>query len=220
MQPHPLIHTELVRQREIELRRSQRHVRPPAQHELVTVVRAATSGDQTAWRSLVERFTPTLRNVARGYRLGSADVDDVVQTVWASAFSNIEGLRDPEAVAGWLCVITRREAVRVLERRRREVLVDEPCFADGHDLRTPESALLESEQRRAVVGAVGRLAGRQRAVVGALMRDDGLTYEEVSKKLGLPVGSIGPTRERAFARLRRDRRLTVTLAHQGREPLS
>ena len=221
MTVHPLINAELAQQRELDLRRSSSSNRssrftPSAPENVTPIVRAAASGDPRAWESLVERFTPTLRNVVRGYRLNAADAEDVVQAAWASAFVKIGRLREPEAIGGWLMVIARREALRALNRRRREVLVDEPCSAVESDQSTPESelveaesALVDAERRLAVRAAVDRLPGRQRQVLRMLIHDSDTSYADLSRQLDMPVGSIGPTRERALERLRRDRQLTA-----------
>jgi RNA polymerase sigma factor (sigma-70 family) len=226
MHPHPLIHADLARQREGELRRRHGglHRRPPvdAAHEddYAPTVLDARSGCERAWETLVARFTPTLRNVVHGYRLSSADVDDVVQTAWASAFSHLGGLRDPDAFAGWLCVIARREALRTIRRRQSEVLVDEPRFPDQSDHATPESALLDAEEHDVLHTAVKRLPDRQRTLLDALLRDSATSYADISRTLGLPLGAIGPTRERALARLRRDRVLTAVASHSLSETSS
>ena len=108
-----------------------REVAPPsaprdADRELVSLVRASRAGDSAAWTQLVERFTPTLRRIARSYRLQPSDVDDVVQATWLRLFAHIEQLRDPAAVAGWLATTTRRECLRVLQGHVREHLTDDP----------------------------------------------------------------------------------------------
>src|SRR5580765_7043463 len=158
MQPHPLIHTELARQRQLSLRGSAARRRPPADDSstgtLAPLVCAAKAGDGSAWESLVRRFTPTLRGIVRGYRLNAADVDDIVQSAWASAFVHIGGLREPEAIGGWLAVTARREALRTIERRGREVLVDEPSPLVQADTPTAERALIEAEESDAVHDAV------------------------------------------------------------------
>jgi RNA polymerase sigma factor (sigma-70 family) len=221
MNPHPLIHSELARQRQQQLiaaapARRRGAAPDSSDDQLGPLVQAAASGDHQAWESLVERLSPTIRNIARSYRLNSADVDDVVQTCWTSALSNIGTLREPEAFAGWLCVIARRAALRTCQRRTREIPVDELAQSDARDQTTPETCLLESERRQAVVRAVNRLSGRQRTLVASLLRHPGASYDDISQRLGLPVGSIGPTRERALARLRRDRQLTAAVAESPR----
>jgi len=220
MYAHPLIHTELARQRQLELHRGAQPLRRsflkraqprnnPAEGELRLLVLTARKGDPQAWESLVARFTPTLRAVVRGYRLTTADVEDVVQTTWVVTFAHIDRLRKPEAIGGWLHVTARREALRTLQRRQREIPIDELWQPDQHDHTSPESALLAAEQRDTVHAAVERLPNRrQRTIINALNHAD-ISYADLADKLNIPVGSIGPTRDRALARLRRDRHLTA-----------
>src|SRR5262249_4286795 len=130
MQPHPLIHAELARQRPLDLRASAGRA---DQADLGPVVSAARAADQTAWASRVRRFTRLMRHVVREYRLSTADAEDVGQTAWPSAFSGIGRLREAEAIGGWLCVIARREAVRTISRQRREVPVDNAGVVDRKD---------------------------------------------------------------------------------------
>ena len=141
-----------------------------------------------------------LRGVVRGYALNSADVEDVVQTVWAAAFTHIGRIREPEAIGAWLLVTARREAVRTLQRRRREVLIDDPCFIEGSTTSTPESTLLEAEGQKTLRAAIERLPERQRTLLNCL-NEPGLSYADVSGRLSIPIGSIGPTRDQALRRL-------------------
>jgi RNA polymerase sigma factor (sigma-70 family) len=205
---HPLIHAELSRQRGLELRAnpSPRYV-GQADRSLLPVVRAAAGGDSQAWETLVGTFGPIVRRVVQGYRLGAADVEDVVQATWESAFTHIDRLRDPDALGGWLCVIARREALRVLDRQRRETVVEVESLADESAEPAPDAALVEQERARAVRAAIERLPERQQALVAGMLHESGRSYSEVARLLGVPIGSIGPTRERALARLRRDREL-------------
>ena len=218
MHAHPLIHTELARQRQLTLRRDSqpggRSTGTPlhatdsaAARELAQVVAAATVGDARAWESLVARLTPVVRGVARSYRLGPADVDDVVQATWAAAFAHIGRIRCHEAIGGWLRVTAGREALRIAQRRQREIAVDEPVRAELTDDVTPETTLLAAEQRDLLDAAVARLPDRQRTLLAALKH--GASYADLVRDLDIPLGSIGPTRERALARLRCDHHLVA-----------
>jgi len=144
-----------------------------------------------------------LRSVVRGFRLAPADVDDVVQTTWLAAFTNIGNLRQPEAICAWLIVTARRQAVRSLQRSVHEVLTDDPqprqIASEDED-----SAPLEHCELQALRTAVGKLPGRQQQLIEALFGPEEPSYAEVSARLGIPIGAIGPTRERALDRLRRD----------------
>src|SRR5262249_23009172 len=151
MYAHPEIHRELVRQHQADLDRRRGHRSQPTQADgsVEALVRAAKAGDHDAWATLIEQFTPMLRNIVWGYRLSAADVDDVVQETWVAAYTHVDRLHEPEAFGGWLAVTARRNALRVLERSRRELVADEEQFASSATDATPESALLESEERRA-----------------------------------------------------------------------
>jgi RNA polymerase sigma factor (sigma-70 family) len=177
------------------------------------LVRAATGGDERAWEQLVEHFDPILRAIARGFRLGAADVDDTVQNTWLRAWCHLEQLRCPEAIGSWLIVTLRREAMRLLQRAVHEIPTDELPLDHASDDAPLDEAAIESERGRHVHDAVSRLPGSQRKLLSELLTNPP-SYADVSVRLGMPVGSIGPTRERAIERLRRDRAL-VTMLHDA-----
>jgi len=176
------------------------------------IARAAAGGDEEAWRALVARFDGMLRAILRGYRLDPADAEDVIQTTWIRAYDNLGRLDEPAAIGGWLAVTARREALRTLQRGVREVVSDDPHRGDRPDAGTPETAALERERHAAVRAAVGRLPGRQRMLLSAFLRRPAASYDEISVALDMPIGSIGPTRERALIRLRDDAALAGVLA--------
>ena len=180
--------------------------RPP--RELADLARRAAAGDKRAWHALVARLDGVLRSVVRRYRLAPADADDVVQTTWLRALTHLHRLNEPGAIGSWLVVTARREALRSLQRGVRESLTDELEPFDAEDETRPEEVALERERDAALRRAVARLSGRQRELVMHLLTTPAPTYEELAERLGMPIGSIGPTRERALARLREDPDLT------------
>jgi RNA polymerase sigma factor (sigma-70 family) len=153
-----------------------------------------------------------LRRVAGGFRLGPADVDDVVQATWSRALSHISALNDPAAVTGWLAVIARRESLRLLHGAVLEVVTDEPPELEHVQEGHPEMQVLEAERRDTLWAAVRRLPERQRALVEALITLPWRSYDDLSAALAMPVGSIGPTRIRSLERLRCDRELAQVMA--------
>jgi RNA polymerase sigma factor (sigma-70 family) len=179
--------------------------------DLTRLTRAAADGDERAWTDLVTRLDAALRAVAGRYRLG-ADADDVVQTAWLRALDHVDRMHDPGAIAGWLVTTTRREAMRTLQRGVREVATDDVTAVEQADAATPETVALERERRAAVRDAVARLPRRQRRLMFALLTMPAPTYRRVARQTGMPLGSIGPTRDRAIARLRKDRRLAEAVA--------
>jgi RNA polymerase sigma factor (sigma-70 family) len=185
---------------------------PAWQVDLSHLAREAAAGDERAWTDLVHRLDGVLHTVARRYRLGAADVDDVVQTTWLRALAHLERLNDPAAIAGWLIVTARREAMRTLQRATREVLTDDSETIDEPDFAGPDAVAIERERRAAVHGAVERLPGRQRRLLSSMLATPSPSYEQLSSRLAMPVGSIGPTRDRALAQLREDPELERVIA--------
>jgi DNA-directed RNA polymerase specialized sigma24 family protein len=117
--------------------------------DLATLVEAGAAGDAAAWRSLVTRFEPRLRNVARAYRLAPTDVDDILQATWLCLFTHIGPIREPAAIGGWLATTVRRECLRLLQRPVRERLTADPERADARELRAhqPDAGDADREHR-------------------------------------------------------------------------
>lgn len=180
---------------------------PEVDRAIVTLVQAASSGDHAAWTSLVCRFDGGLRAVLRFYRLAPADVDDVVQMTWLRAFESIDRLREPAAFPGWLMTTARREALNLLQRSRREVPTDDALLGEGQAPSAPDAALSAADLQATLDRAVAALPERHRRLITLLIAEPTLDYTEISERLAMPVGSIGPIRGRCLDRLRRDPRL-------------
>jgi DNA-directed RNA polymerase specialized sigma24 family protein len=102
--------------------------------------------------------------------------------------------------------------MRTLQRGVREVLTDDTSCIDDPDPASPETLVIARERRMALRGAVDRLSGRQRVLLASMLSTPAPTYEQISTRLEMPVGSIGPTRDRALARLRDDPDLARAVA--------
>jgi RNA polymerase sigma factor (sigma-70 family) len=173
------------------------------------LIREAARGSNSAWEELVGRKEALVRAVARGFGLGPADVADVTQTIWLRVLSHIQRLDQVASINGWLVLTARREAMRVSMSRSRCAATGDASFdADGgcphDDGRLPERSALNGERREAVRKAVGDLPEHQRRIVELFLSDPELRYDQVAAMAGVPVGSLGPTRRRALARLSRD----------------
>jgi len=182
--------------------------------DVADLVLAAAEGDQGAWNQLVDRFAGLVWHVVRGHRLSDADAGDVAQTVWLRLVESLPRLREPAAVGGWLATTTRHECLRVLRLAVREVpddsieLVDTPAPATE----SPESVFELGQDRRLVRDALERLSQRCRTLLRALAYTPDESYAEISASLGMPIGSIGPTRSRCLQHLRRELHAAGALA--------
>jgi RNA polymerase sigma factor (sigma-70 family) len=168
---------------------------------LVGLIEDVRAGDHTAWRGLVRRFDGRLRGIARSYRLGPADVDDVVQETWLELIERLQTIREPAAVGAWLATTTRRAAMRVKQRPLREELTDDPGLGDRSDEDGPEQRVLAAERLTTVRRALATLPARDRQLLALLAAE--LDYRRIGESLGMPMGSIGPIRGRCLERLGR-----------------
>jgi RNA polymerase sigma factor (sigma-70 family) len=151
----------------------------------------------------VARHDRRLRAVARSYGLGGWDVDDVVQSTWLQYLEHGGTLREPAALGAWLETTTRRLCLRLLQRHVREQLTDDCDLRAASEDPGPERQVLTGECRDTVRRALAALPDRQRRLMRLLVQRPDLSYEEVGRRLAMPIGSIGPTRARCLDRLRR-----------------
>jgi len=164
-------------------------------------------GDQAAWREAIACYGPLLVWVARRHRLGDHDAADVVQTTWLRCVENIGRLRDPEALGAWLVTTCRRESLRELRARARVTPEDATdctssiaAMSDTHP--DPLELLTRRDESARLYAAMDSLPNRQKRLLAELLAHPDDAYRTTSSRLGMPVGSIGPTRQRALLRLR------------------
>jgi RNA polymerase sigma factor (sigma-70 family) len=171
--------------------------------DTTALLESAAGGDQAAWDTLVDRFASLLWSIARAHRLSDADAADVVQTTWLKLVENLGRIKDPDRLPGWLATTARHECLRQIRRGDRERPTDEepwqgePAPGSGVD-----AALLLEERNATLWRALATLSEQCRQLLRVLMATPPPSYAEVSAALDMPVGSIGPTRQRCLGRLR------------------
>jgi RNA polymerase sigma factor (sigma-70 family) len=164
---------------------------------------AAAAGDQHAWEAIVDRFSGLVWATARAHRLSRADAADVVQTTWLRLVEHLDRIRQPEALGAWLATTARNESLRLIRRGDRERPVDEPDLFEAPSNETLERQLLSSERDGMLWRAFATLSDRCKELIRLLVSDREPSYGEISAALGMPIGTIGPTRLRCLERLRR-----------------
>ena len=173
------------------------------------LVPLAAAGDQAAWDALVDRYAGLVVAVARHFRLEGVDLADVSQTVWLRLVERLGSLREPQALPGWLVTTTRNECLRTLRAQRRVTLFDptegaspgtQAALADDRAL---DERLVAEERREALREALATVPAHCRELLALMVVDPPLGYDEISRRLHMPRGSIGPTRGRCLEKLRR-----------------
>ena len=140
-------------------------------------------------------------SVARGFRLDDATAKDVSQTVWLRLIENVDSIKDPERLPGWLATTCRREAMRVSRMHEKDIPTE-----FEYDVEDPspslDEILVDDEEHRFVVQAFETLDEVCQQLLRLMTIEPALSYEEISQATGRPIGSLGPTRARCLDKLR------------------
>jgi RNA polymerase sigma factor (sigma-70 family) len=178
----------------------------PKDPPVTDLVTRARNGEQQAWNALVERYAPLIWSICRRYRLAGADADDAGQAVWLHLVDQLDNIRDPAALPGWLATTTRRECARIVRAARkaqpRDYAPDAGTIPDEQAV-MPGDELLMAERHAALREAVTHLPPRCQQLIALLIEDPPVPYAQISARLGIPAGSIGPCRARCLDKLRR-----------------
>jgi RNA polymerase sigma factor (sigma-70 family) len=187
-----------------------------------SLVARCLRGDGMAWAALVQRYQRLVYAIVRRFGDDEHAAADVFQTVFSRLLQHLPKLDDPSRLQAWIVTTAKREALLQRKRARRTVSMhrsgdDGPGDEAGgaaagwaadwepaDEASGPERQLDELQQLHAVRQAMDRLDARCRDLLSLLFTDDDerVPYEEVGRRLGLPVGSIGPTRARCLGKLR------------------
>jgi RNA polymerase sigma factor (sigma-70 family) len=170
------------------------------------LVARARNGEKSAWDALVERYAPLVWSICRRRGLSVADAEDAAQIVWLQLVDQLGRIRDPAALPGWLVTTTRHECGRILREAGRTqaagYVLDAGNIPDEQTV-MPEHELLVAERHAALREAFTDLPPGCQELVAMLIEDPPVPYAEISARLGIPAGSIGPSRGRCLEKLRR-----------------
>jgi RNA polymerase sigma factor (sigma-70 family) len=156
-----------------------------------------------AWRTLLEKYERLVFSVPRKYGLSVEDAADVTQLTFTILVQSMDQLPEDSRLGGWLTTVARRHTWRLLERNRRQgvgrhAVLDENITGGGTK---PIESWELGEWLRQGLSLIGWSC---RDLLYALYLDPTQpSYAEVAKRLGMAVGSVGPTRIRCLERLRR-----------------
>lgn len=178
------------------------------------LLRACRAGDATAWQRLVEKYERLVYAIPLRMGLDREEAADIFQLTFAALLHSLDAIRDESRLGGWLATVARRQSWAALRRRKAELNLedltdtgpqDAPSWAeyadalgmsDAHQLEAWELALWLNQ-------GLAKLSRKCRDLLTALYLDvSEPSYADLSARLGIPLGSIGPTRARCLERLR------------------
>lgn len=187
---------------------------PPQEDDDAALVERCRRGDADAWTLLVRRYQRLVYTVAMRAGHDAHVAADVFQTVFARLLEHLPRIADPARLQAWIVTTAKREALLLRRRGERSVSMtrDSGDDADGtpewdiaDDAPLAEQSLDDLQQAHRLRLGLERLDRRCRELLGLLFRDedDAVGYDEVARRMDMPVGSIGPTRARCLGKLRR-----------------
>lgn len=161
------------------------------------LVARCRSGDQAAWRVLVERHAPLVHGILRGaFRLEPHDAEDAFQEVFTRLYLRLASIREGQALRAWIGQVTRNVALDSLRRAGREVASGDVIGEQAFD-----EPLREVDQAFGVRAALARLPTHQQEILDRFFARDE-SYQTIGAALGIPPGTIASRISRALAALR------------------
>ena len=168
-------------------------------------------GDQLAWEKLVRRYQRLIYAIPRRAGLNEDQAAEIFQDVFTTLFEKLNDIEDPERLQAWLVTTTRRRTLRTISQMPGKLRADESgdevidlAEAMRDESPLPDEQLLILEEQQRVRVAVSQLDERCQTLVRLLFYErEPPSYAEVAKILGVPEGSIGPTRARCLGKLLR-----------------
>ena len=194
--------TERVKKRPVETTRVRKAAwygaRALATDDLTLVERVRT-GDQRAFKLLVERYQRKVFSVALGMLKDKEEARDVAQEAFVKVYRYLDHFKGDASFYTWLYRIVMNLAIDHLRRKKKVTEFDETvrkddALADGASLpqsahENPSKAIARKELTDKLHAALAELPEYHRAVI-VLREVEGLSYEEMAKILKVPKGTI------------------------------
>jgi len=171
---------------------------------IAELLSAVGEGNPAAWEEIIRRYGGLVRAKVYSFRQQDADALDAVQMTWLRLAENCHRIQFPERLGGWLITTASRECLRILRQTKRIPYATEAMIESVADPSIgPEQHIIDTDRAQELWNLVAELPPRWRSLLQALFTDAPPPYSEVAHTIGIPIGSMGPTRARALQQLRR-----------------
>ena len=161
------------------------------------LVRLVEAGNISAYNLLVVRYQHRVVKIAQKYVSDFADASDIAQEAFIKAYKALPNFRGESSFYTWLYRIVTNAAKNFLDsssRQRSQVDVDDEVLNASSpealtDRQTPDSIIESEELKKVILKAVGELPKELREAF--MLRElEGLSYDEISEKAGVPIGTV------------------------------
>ena len=165
--------------------------------EPAKLVAGLAAGDEAAWREFIESYGGLIYAAASKLDLSEERRDDLFQETCLKALASIQTLKNPARLASWVYTIAYRLGVDALRKERPEVIVEDfRALAEerhGHgESENPLRRLARLEEVARLLDALDALDPKCAKLLEALyLEDPRPSYEEISARVRMPIGSIG-----------------------------
>jgi len=172
------------------------------------LVKACREGDESAWEAVTYKYKNLLYSIPRRAGLSTDLASDVLQDVFTTLYLKLDALEKPEFLRAWLITTTKHKTMHLISRetrgRPRSIDDDEndPAFEIADKAPLADDVLIRLERQSQIESALTEIDTRCRTLLQMLYLDpDTRPYSEIAEELGIPLGSIGPTRARCLQKL-------------------
>src|SRR5689334_3837393 len=171
------------------------------------LVLACRRGDQLAWEKLIRRYQRLIYAIPLRAGLDEDQAAEIFQDVFTTFFQKLNDIEEPERLQAWLVTTARRKTWRAIAKgqtRSRPDVEAQEAAAVRDETPLPDEQLLLLEEQHRIRTAVSMLDERCQKLVQLLFyQAEPPSYAEIAASLGIPEGSIGPTRARCLGKLLR-----------------
>ena len=170
------------------------------------LVSACRRGDQLAWEKLIRRYQRLIYAIPRRAGLDEDQAAEIFQDVFTTLFQKLNDIEEPERLQAWLVTTARRKTWRSISKAH-----DQPADESAHEFAAipdnaplPDEQLLILEEQHRIRVALSSLDPRCKTLLEMLFYvSEPSSYADIAATLGIPEGSIGPTRARCLGKLLR-----------------
>ena len=175
------------------------------------LVLACRCGDQLAWEKLIRRYQRLIYAIPLRAGLNEDQAAEIFQDVFTTFFQKLNDIEEPQRLHAWLVTTARRKTWRTIVKTRARTRAAAESIEWTNDATAvhdetplPDEQLLILEEQHRIRTAVSMLDERCQKLVQMLFyQAQPPSYAEIAASLGIPEGSIGPTRARCLGKLLR-----------------